>query len=320
MRIVRFSDGTNPKYGLLKDDSSTRIFVLRGDPLFSQIELSGEVHELDDVRVLSPVIPRSKVVCVGKNYLDHVKEMSDGPQPTEPIVFIKANTSVIGPDDPIVLPTWSEHVDHEGELAVVIKTLAKDVPVSEVDDIIFGYTIANDVTARDVQRRDGQWTRAKSFDTACPLGPWITVDPELDPDNLLLTTSVDGQVRQSANTGDMIFPVRELVSFISHSMTLLPGDVILTGTPAGVGPLEPGDRVDVSISGIGTLSNPVVRRGVRGSEDDSAAGQRGDESVDGVEGSHPFGSRHGRVDTRPLQVRRTEGDTSIGTYSGPVPQ
>lgn len=259
MRIVRFSDGVNPKYGMLKDDSD-RIFVLRGDPLFSQIELSGEVFELDEVRLVSPVIPRSKVVGVGKNYLDHVQEMGGERPPEEPLLFLKPNTSVIGPDDPIVLPPWSDHVEHEAELAVVIKTLAKNIPVAEVDDIIFGYTVANDVTARDKQQQDGQWARAKGFDTACPLGPWITIDPDLDLENLEVTATVDGEVRQQGNTADLIVPVRELVSFISHVFTLLPGDVILTGTPAGVGPLNPGDRVEVSVSGIGTLSNPVVRR------------------------------------------------------------
>lgn len=241
-------------------EDSTRIFVLRGDPLFGKIEATGEVLDLDEVRLVSPVIPRSKVVAVGKNYLDHVREMGGTEAAAEPILFMKPNTSVIGPDDPIVLPRWSERVEHEAELAVVIKTLAKDVPVDQVDDIILGYTAANDVTARDKQKQDGQWTRAKGFDTSCPLGPWITVDPDLDVDNLLITSSVDGQLRQSASTADMIVPVRELVSFISGVFTLLPGDVILTGTPAGVGPLEPGDRVDVTISGIGTLSNPVVRR------------------------------------------------------------
>ncbi len=258
MRIVRFSDGSSPKYGLLKDDSS-RIFVLKGDPLFSPAEASGEVFELDEVRLLSPVIPRSKVVGVGKNYSDHAAEM-DSEVPEEPILFIKPNTSVIGPDDPIVLPEWSNHVDHEAELAVVIKTLAKDVPVDKVDDVIFGYTCANDVSARDKQRQDGQWTRAKGFDSSCPIGPWITVNADLDVDDLTISCSVDGEVRQQSSTSEMVFGVRELVSFVSHVFTLLPGDVILTGTPAGVGPIHPGDRVDVTIAGIGTLSNPVVRR------------------------------------------------------------
>ena len=258
MRIVRFSDGSSPKYGFLKDDS-TRIFVLRGDPLFSKIELSGEVFELDEVRLLSPVIPRSKVVGVGRNYAAHVAEMGSE-IPSEPVFFIKPNTSVIGPDDPIVLPSWSNHVEPEGELAVIIKTVAKDLTLDAVDDVVFGYTIGNDVSARDKQKLDGQWTRAKGFDTACPLGPWVVVDPDLDVDNLRLTTTVDGQVRQDDSTSSMIVGVRELVVAASQTFTLLPGDVILTGTPAGVAPIHPGDRVDITIEGIGTLSNPVVCR------------------------------------------------------------
>lgn len=258
MRIVRFSDGTNPKYGLIKDESS-RIFVLRGDPLFAKVELSGEVFDLDEVRLLSPVIPRSKVVGVGRNYQEHIYERG-ADTPDEPILFMKPNTSVIGPDDPIVLPSWAHEVEAEGELAVVIKTLAKDLKPGEVDDVIFGYTIANDVTARDKQAQDGQWTRAKGFDTSCPLGPWITVDPDLDVDNLQLTTSIDGEVRQFESTSAMITPVRDLVAFVSETFTLLPGDVILTGTPAGTSRIHPGDRIDINIEGLGTLSNPVVRR------------------------------------------------------------
>lgn len=258
MRIVRFSVGSNPQYGLIKDDSS-RIFVLRGDPLFAEVSLSGEVYELDEVRLLSPIIPRSKVVGVGRNYMEHIFEKGNV-APEEPILFIKPNTSVIGPDDPIVLPPWAHHVELEGELAVVIKTLAKNVLPDEVDDIVFGYTVANDVTSRDKQQMDGQWARAKGFDSACPLGPWITVDPHLDVDDLHITSLVDGEVKQSDSTSSMITPVRELVSFVSEVFTLLPGDVILTGTPAGVAQIHPGDRVDVTIEGIGTLSNPVVRR------------------------------------------------------------
>ena len=258
MRIVRFSEGDLPKYGVLEDDS-TRIVVLKGDPMYAPIEPSGQIAELEEVRLLSPVIPRSKVVCVGKNYMEHIKEFG-GPVPDAPILFIKPNTAVIGPDDPIVLPSWSTHVDHEAELAVVIKTLAKDVEPENVDDIILGYMCANDVSARDAQKADGQWTRAKSFDTSCPLGPWIVVDPELDVQDLRVSASVNGELRQSETTAKMITPVRELVSYVSKAMSLLPGDVILTGTPAGVGPIEDGDRVDISIEGIGTLSNPVVRR------------------------------------------------------------
>ena len=178
----------------------------------------------------------------------------------EPIFFIKPNTSVIGPDDPIVLPPWSNHVEPEGELAVVIKTIAKDLSPDEVDDVIFGYTIGNDVSARDKQKLDGQWTRAKGFDTACPLGPWIVVDPDLDVENLQIITEVGGEVRQDESTAAMITSAKELVLKASEVFTLLPGDVILTGTPAGVAPIHPGDRVNITIDGIGTLSNPVVRR------------------------------------------------------------
>nr|WP_043534071.1 fumarylacetoacetate hydrolase family protein [Actinomyces polynesiensis] len=258
MRIVRFSDGDSPRYGALEDDS-TRVVVLKGDPLFSPVEPSGQIVELEEIRLLSPVIPRSKVVGVGKNYADHAREMG-GEAPDHPILFLKPNTSVIGPDDPIVLPSWSQEVHHEAELAVVIKSLAKDVEPGDVDDIILGCTCANDVSARDAQRADGQWTRAKGFDTACPLGPWIVVDPELDVTDLRVTASVNGELRQSDTTAHMLTPVRELVSYVSKVFTLLPGDVIITGTPAGVGPIVEGDHVDIAIEGVGTLSNPVVRR------------------------------------------------------------
>ncbi|WP_022868218.1 fumarylacetoacetate hydrolase family protein [Schaalia vaccimaxillae] len=256
MRIVRFADTDGPRYGAL-DDDSTRIVVLKGDPLFNPVEPDGRIVELDEVRLLSPVIPRSKVVGIGKNYADHAREMGGEP-PVEPVIFLKPNTSVIGPDDPITRPNWSDEVHYEGELAVVIKSLAKDVPVEKVDEVILGYMCANDVTARDKQREDGQWTRAKGFDTSCPLGPWITVDPNLDVQNLAITTTVDGQIRQQDTTANMLMPVKELVSYVSRVFTLLPGDVIITGTPAGIGPIEAGQRVEVTIEGIGTLSNPVV--------------------------------------------------------------
>ena len=256
MRIVRFSDGDSPRYGAL-EEGSTRIVVLKGDPLFNPVEPDGRIVELDEVRLLSPVIPRSKVVGIGKNYAEHAREMG-GEAPAKPVIFLKPNTSVIGPDDPIVRPSWSNEVHHEGELAVVIKSLAKNVPVDEVDRVILGYTVANDVTARDCQRTDGQWTRAKGFDSSCPLGPWITVDPALDVENLRVTTRVDGEIRQDETTAHMITPVRELIAYVSTVFTLLPGDVVITGTPAGVGPIEAGQRVEVTIEGIGTLSNPVV--------------------------------------------------------------
>ena len=254
MRIARFSDGTNPVYGAL-EEGATRIVGLKGDPLFSPVEPSGQIYELDEVRLLSPVIPRSKVVGIGNNY-SGVPVPAD--ERTEPPIFLKANTSVIGPDDPIAIPQWSSDVVFEGELAIVIKSLAKDVAVADAPQVVLGYTIANDVTARD-QMTGGPWTRGKSFDTACPLGPWITVDPDLDVDNLSLRSFLNGQSAQDASTSTMIWNAHELVSFVSHQMTLLPGDVIVTGAPAGCGRIDAGDRVEIEIEGIGRLSNPVVR-------------------------------------------------------------
>ena len=187
-----------------------------------------------DVRLLPPVLP-TKIVGIGKNYADHAKEM-DGEPPATPVMFLKPSTAVVGPRDAISLPAMSAQVEFEGELAIVIGRLAKDLPPGRVDDAVLGYTCANDVTARDLQRADGQWVRAKGFDSFCPLGPWISTD--VDPDNLSLQTTVNGEVRQSSSTGEMVHAVRDLVAFVSSVMTLVPGDVILTGTPAGVGPLQ----------------------------------------------------------------------------------
>jgi 2-keto-4-pentenoate hydratase/2-oxohepta-3-ene-1,7-dioic acid hydratase in catechol pathway len=212
---------------------------------------------LADVRLLAPVIPRSKVIGIGKNYADHAAEMG-GEAPAEPLMFLIPNTAVVGPGDPVVLPRQTSEVHYEGELAVVIRRICKDVPPERVKDVIYGYTCANDVTARDLQRADGQWARAKGFDTFCPLGPWIETD--LDPSDLALVTRRDGEVVQDGTTADMVHDVAALVSHASQAFTLLPGDVILTGTPAGVGPVVSGQRVEVEIEGIGTLSNPFLRR------------------------------------------------------------
>ena len=257
MRVARFSAGANPKYGAIAERTG-RIEGLKGDPLFQGVEPSGEVFKLDEVRLLSPVIPRSKIVAVAKNYRDHAAEMG-GEVPDHPNIFFKPNTAVIGPDDPIVLPGWSREVHYEAELAVVIRTLCKDVSAENALDYVFGYTVANDVSARDAQRIDGQWARAKGFDTSAPLGPWITVDPQLDIDDLNIETRVNGKVVQQGNTRDMVFDVPYLIEYISSVMTLLPGDVIMTGTPAGVGPIEAGDRVECEIEGIGSLANFVTR-------------------------------------------------------------
>ena len=223
---------------------------------FGALELAGPPVPLAGVRLLAPVLP-SKIVAVGKNYAAHAQEMG-GEVPLEPMIFLKPSTAVIGPGDPITLPEQSERVEHEAELAVVIGRLCSEVPIRRVPEVVLGYTCANDVTARDLQATDGQWGRAKGFDTFCPLGPWI--ETELDPTAVGVRCTVNGEVRQDGTTADLVRGVAELVAWISNVMTLLPGDVILTGTPAGVGPLVDGDTVSVSLSSIGTLTNRVVTR------------------------------------------------------------
>jgi len=254
MRIARVSvPGVEfPVYGVITGD---KIELITGLP-WPDISDPVAALNLADVKILAPVIP-SKVVCVGKNYADHAKEMG-GEVPAEPVIFIKPNTTVIGEGDYIVLPPQSVNVHHEAELAIVIGALAKNVEVDRADEVIFGYTCANDVTARDLQNSDGQWTRSKSFDTFCPLGPWIETD--LDPQDLAISCSVNGEIRQDGNTSDLVRSAREMVSWISHMMTLLPGDVILTGTPAGVSQIVNGDSVTVTIADIGTLTSPVIVR------------------------------------------------------------
>ena len=259
MKIARFSTGDEPLYGIVQGlpehetvsgESEGHLLVLKGDPLYSLPEATGEVVELREARLLSPVIPRSKVVGIGKNYAGHIVEMGEDEPPRDPVVFLKPNTSVIGPDAPIVLPAWSEEVHYEAELAVVI---------------ILGYTVANDVSARDRQRAEPQWVRAKAFDTSCPLGPWIEVpepgrEPLFSPGDAVVRARVDGRLVQEGRTADMIRSIPELVAYVSTIFTLLPGDVILTGTPAGVGEIRAGQRVEVEVEGIGSFSNPVVRR------------------------------------------------------------
>ncbi|ABY91519.1 MAG: 5-carboxymethyl-2-hydroxymuconate Delta-isomerase [Caldanaerobacter subterraneus] len=241
MRLVRIDKALN-EYGIIEGDK----VIAFGSEGFNS-------YNLEEVKLLPPCLP-TKAICVGLNYRDHIEEMGDK-EPEEPTLFIKPSTAVIGPDDFIVIPKMSERVDYEGELAVVIGKRAKNVSEKDALDYVLGYTIANDVTARDLQAKDGQWTRAKSFDTFLPIGPWIETD--LDPSSLDITTYVNGEVKQKSNTRHLIFNVPKLVSFISHIMTLNPGDVILTGTPSGVGPLKPGDVVTIEIEGIGKLTNRV---------------------------------------------------------------
>lgn len=263
MRIVRFTPnesvgiGTDPHFGVLNEQGL--ILVLKGDPIYSGIVPTETKVELAQVKLLTPVIPRSKVVCIGKNYADHAAEMNSA-VPDEPIIFLKPNTSVIGPHDMIQWPRISNRVDFEGELAIVIGRICKDVPIERFSDVIFGYTIANDVTARDLQSKDGQWTRAKGFDTFCPLGPWIETD--FVAGDQIISTTVDGETKQSEPLSSMIFKIPEIIAFVTQVMTLLPGDVILTGTPAGIGPLAAGSTVEVSIEGIGTLTNKVSSKNV----------------------------------------------------------
>ena len=224
MRIIRFAPlsdtgfGTDPHYGVINEKNE--ILVLKGDPIYAGIVPSDSKINLDQVRVLAPVLPRSKVVCIGKNYADHAKEMG-GEVPEEPIIFIKPNTSVIGPDDVIQWPSMASRVDHEAELAVVIGRICKDVPKEKATDVIFGYTLANDITARDLQQKDGQWTRAKGFDTFCPLGPWI--ETEFVPGTQKIEAIVNGEVKQSSTLNHMIFDVSTIINFVSSVMTLLPG-------------------------------------------------------------------------------------------------
>ena len=265
MRIARFTTGEDPRFGIVTGDiddfgipdEDSMITALVGDPLYVGLQPTDEQVRLADARLLSPVLPRSKVVGIGRNYAAHAAEMG-GEVPEEPLIFLKPNTSVIGPGDPIFYPRQSENVHFEGELAVVISRICRDVPREKAADVIHGYTVGNDVTARDLQRRDGQFTRAKGFDSFCPLGPWV--ETELDVSDLRLQTFLNGEVQQDGRTSDLIFDVPTLVAHVTSVMTLLPGDVILTGTPAGVGPMNPGDEVEVSISGIGNLTNKVVSR------------------------------------------------------------
>jgi 2-keto-4-pentenoate hydratase/2-oxohepta-3-ene-1,7-dioic acid hydratase in catechol pathway len=256
MKIARFSHQGALSYGILDEDEN-ELVVLNGDPMYAGFDTTGERVKVADATLLAPVIPRSKVVAVGKNYRDHAAEMG-GEAPGEPLLFLKPNTSVIGPNDAIVLPPQSTRVEHEGELAIVIGSIAKNVRADDAEQVIFGYTVANDVTARDLQQTDGQWARAKGFDTFCPLGP--VIETEFDAASATLQTRVNGEMRQNGRVSDLVHSIAAIVEYASSVWTLLPGDVILTGTPAGVGPIVDGDTVEVEISGIGTLSNPVKRR------------------------------------------------------------
>ncbi|MEU5989590.1 fumarylacetoacetate hydrolase family protein [Spirillospora sp. NPDC047418] len=254
MRIARFSTDEGMSFGVVEENT---VAAIAAHP-FGELTFTGQRFPLADVRLLAPILP-SKIIAIGKNYADHVREMGGDEPPAEPVIFSKPSTAVIGSGEAVAYPEkLSERVDYEGELAVVIGRLCREVPASRAADVILGYTCANDVTARDLQAKDGQWTRAKGFDTFCPLGPWI--ETEVDPADLAISTTVNGDVRQDARTSLLLRGIPELVEYVSQVMTLLPGDVILTGTPAGVGPLQIGDEVTVAIEGIGSLTNRVIAR------------------------------------------------------------
>ena len=255
MRIVRFMVSNSIKYGILEDKV---IHSLAQDPFSNftsktEYIFDGESYSLEKVKLREPCLP-SKIVCLGVNYRTHAQEMSSTPPPN-PLMFLKPSTAVVGPDDPIVLPSHYKRVDYEGELGVVIGKRAKCVSSEGAKEYILGYTCFNDVTERQFQKDDVQWTRAKGFDTFAPMGPWI--ETEINADDLLLETYLNGQLRQSARTSELIFGISTLISFISGVMTLLPGDVIATGTPSGIAPMKPGDVVEVRIENIGTLRNKV---------------------------------------------------------------
>lgn len=250
MKLVRFAKDEKISFGSLE---GSKIQVIHGD-IFGDFEITNEEYNLSEVKLLSPCTP-SKIVCVGLNYRDHAEEMHDE-LPTEPIIFIKPSTAVIGPHEKIKYPAMSRQVDYEAELGIVIKNTARNLEIEDVNKYVLGYTCFNDVTARDLQKKDGQWTRAKSFDTFAPFGPIIETDT--NPSNLDIQLLLNGEIKQNSNTNKLIFSIEELISFISKIMTLLPGDLIATGTPSGVGPMNIGDKVEVKIENIGTLVNYVI--------------------------------------------------------------
>jgi 2-keto-4-pentenoate hydratase/2-oxohepta-3-ene-1,7-dioic acid hydratase in catechol pathway len=252
MKLVRFEHGGKPACGILQGDT----VALLANGFFGPLQPGDRAYALSSVRLLAPCLP-GKIVAVGLNYRDHAREMGLA-VPGEPVLFLKPPTAVIGPREAIRYPAMSSQVDYEAELGVVIRDRVKDLRPEEAKNHILGYTCANDVTARDLQKRDGQWTRAKSFDTFCPVGPWI--ETELDPGDILVESYLAGWRRQSSRTSQFIFPVDYLVSFISRIMTLHPGDLIITGTPSGIGPMKPGDEVEVRIEGIGSLKNYVIAK------------------------------------------------------------
>lgn len=250
MKYVRFERSEGPCWGVIKGEEVLTL----SKPPYEGLDYDGGKLPLSQCKLLAPCEP-TKIVCVGKNYVEHAKEMGSEP-PGFPVLFLKGPNTLNRPEGAIHAPEFVERLDFEGELAVVIRRRAKNVKAKDVSDHVLGYTCLNDVTARDVQKHDGQWTRGKSMDGFCPVGPWVT--DEVGPAGLKLTTRLNGKVMQQGDTDDLITPIPQLLEFITASMTLEPGDVVATGTPAGVGPMIPGDRVEVEIEGLGVLKNQII--------------------------------------------------------------
>ncbi|AEE14656.1 5-carboxymethyl-2-hydroxymuconateDelta-isomerase [Thermodesulfobium narugense DSM 14796] len=250
MKLLRFKHHNETKFGILEGNE----VIILEENFLNSIKKGSTKISLNEVELLSPVLP-SKFVCVGLNYMDHANEMKES-LPSEPVLFLKPSTAVNHPEHPIFYPKQTKELHYEAELVVVIGKLAKDIKIEEAKDYILGYTCGNDVTARDLQRKDVQWTRSKSFDSFAPIGPWI--ETEIDPNSLNIKLILNDEIKQESNTSNLIFKPDFLVSFISSVMTLLPGDVIMTGTPSGVGAMKVGDKVSVVIENIGTLTNKVI--------------------------------------------------------------
>lgn len=255
MRFVRFSTKSfEPRYGWVMGD---KVGLIEGN-LFGEYRRLDATIDLNSIRLLPPSVP-SKIICMGRNYVEHARELGNA-VPETPLIFLKPPTAIIGMEDTIILPPQSNQVEHEAELVVVIGKTGRWIAVEEAQQFIFGYTIGNDVTARDLQKKDGQWTRGKGFDTFCPIGPWI--DSELDVTDTLITCKVNGELRQMASTREMVFSIPQIITYISSIMTLNPGDLIFTGTPSGVGPIEDRDEIEIEIEGIGRLRNHAARTAV----------------------------------------------------------
>jgi 2-keto-4-pentenoate hydratase/2-oxohepta-3-ene-1,7-dioic acid hydratase in catechol pathway len=251
VKVARFSNGAEPRFGIV---DGPELVVLKGHPLVAGYQTTGERIPLKEVKLLAPTIP-SKIVCIGKNFADHAAEI--GEEVTdEPLIFFKPSSAIIGHGDAIVIPPQSKQVELEAELCLVIGKLAKNVSVDKAMEYLWGVTIANDVTARDLQFGDGQWARSKAFDTFCPLGPWV--ETEFVPDSQVIESRINGEVRQNVAISEMVHKIPFIISYVSKNMSLLPGDIILTGSPAGISVINTGDIIECEVEGIGILSNPVA--------------------------------------------------------------